>query len=313
MPSVTTFRVSASFFPLSPGLSSQENPCLALCVRADWRWEEAQAVQIPTETGLGAWMPDKLLQKAWLAATDRWAGVFLEFPRFLERVEASNSRPERLALEDLFLAAAIEDGNKNAWSTFYIIHYDFVKTVCARVLPEPDLVEDCAQEFCASFPTFVKRFRGLGSLRGWLGAVVPNYARNYLRRLKYTDSIDAAPADDPFAASRRDEMLSDHGSGAARTLDMMDLPECEQLFREILPKAMETLDPQWRILLTCKYYKGMTSREIASAVFRTKENNIAKWLPKALKQLNVRIVQLASKTARRGKEDLEHCIELIGK
>jgi len=253
-------------------------------------------------------MAQDQIKDLYIQAAEHWPGLFVEFRDFKARLLEAPVAPERLVAPDLYLAIAVGKGNQAAWGAFYTEYSTFMKNVASRIVADPETTEEAVQEFCSELPHRIRKYLGLGSLRGWLVAVIPNYTRNFLRRVRKAQPLPVTEGGNDCA---EDLLLSDHGLAVEKVRDDLDRRECERLLREILPKALSSLKLEWRLLLKHKYYDGLSRREIAETVFQTAETNVSKWHRKALAQLRKRLITLSARTARRGKEDLLFCIRLL--
>jgi RNA polymerase sigma factor (sigma-70 family) len=252
------------------------------------------------------------LEDLYLQAAECWPGVFVPFVRFRARVGSAESRygtPK--VFRDLYLAIAVEERNQLGWETFYNTYFVFIRNGMTKVLNNPETAEEATQEFCTQIPQRIRKYAGTGSLYGWLAVSAANFAQDFRRRQRATVSLDAQMSHDDSPSGPHAGILSDRGEGARRITEDLDAEECEKLFSLILPSALESLRPKWQTLLQYRFYHGLTSREIARSVLHTDERNVSKYLQKALKSLKKRILDLARRTARKGLDDLLHCVERI--
>jgi len=78
-------------------------------------------------------------------------------------------------------------------------------------------------------------------LYGWLSMLIPNFSKNYLRKIRFYIPLDKAS--DPLV----------HDS-----YDFLDSEYCKKLFGKILPEAMKGLKKEWQLLIQCKFFDGLT-------------------------------------------------------
>ncbi|MCP4106035.1 MAG: sigma-70 family RNA polymerase sigma factor [Desulfobacteraceae bacterium] len=242
-------------------------------------------------------MAKDLTEKAYIKAQIRWPGINADFREYRKRIEASGANPEKMAIEDIYLALALSNASPVALDLFYRQYAGYIHNVSMRVVKKKEFAEDIVQQFVLELPKRILKYRGIGSLYGWLGMVIPNYSRDYLRKIKNYELLDSVP--DISAYDSCDEQL--------------DIEYCNELLKEILPKAVDMLKNDWQLMIQCKFFDGLTNREIASAVLKTKEHNVSKWLKKALAKMEKRLINLATEKGPDGKVNLFHCLKLLGK
>ncbi|MBW1741990.1 MAG: sigma-70 family RNA polymerase sigma factor [Deltaproteobacteria bacterium] len=244
-------------------------------------------------------------------AQRRWPEIHVEFEKFRNRVLTTNQDPNKMALQDLYFAVALGDKSTEAWEAFFLEYHNYVQQIASRFAKGPDL-EDIVQQFIEQIPDKIDKYRGLCSLRGWLGVVVPNFSRDYFRRKRHHVSLHSEGSGDGTDRPQYSDLTTDSGEAAARLHDELDRKTCEKFVRELLAKAIGALTPDWRLMIKLKFFDGLTNREIAATVFRTGEYNVSKWLKKALAKTQKRLVNLAALTGPNGVEKLRTCLELYG-
>jgi RNA polymerase sigma factor (sigma-70 family) len=259
------------------------------------------------------------MQTAYLEAQKTWPGILISWERFNERValaiSTSGSSPMDLVLKDLYLVAAIEDGNHAAWERFYVERFHTLVRLANRFCENEEDAEEIIQQFASDLPVRLHCFAGRCSLAGWLAVVIPNIVRDHYRRLERETSLDArldkASATDDQASADFSSDLSDQGNASAETRNGIDRSKCGELLSGVLNRAMNFLKPEWRDLIYYKYMRGLSSREIAAAIFHIKEDVISKWLKKALAKLQGHARDIAQEEHRVSKEELQDCLETL--
>ncbi|MCP4348879.1 MAG: sigma-70 family RNA polymerase sigma factor [Desulfobacterales bacterium] len=235
-------------------------------------------------------------EKAYKEAQKRWPGVHVDFGQFRKRVEAADAKPEKMALEDLYLAVALGNESNEALKLFYDEYSNYIQQISMKLAKKKEFAEDIMHEFILELPNKIMKYNGTASLKGWLRMVVYSFSIDCLRKIKHFDSSDCIA----------DEVAESY-------YDQLDIEYCNKLFNEILPKAMEVLKDDWQLMIQCKFYDGLTNREIAATVLKTNEYNISKWLKKAFIKMRKRLINLAAETGPDGKENLFECLKLFGK
>ena len=233
--------------------------------------------------------------------------------RVRARIAASDADCGALHLEDLCMATAIAHGDAAAWETCYREHQGRLLRLASASVSRED-AEGVVQDLFAGLPAHIDRYDGRATLRTWLGAIVVNRSRDHFRkhdrrRVSPVRSEEDGRADD-FDS---DCPCKDHGEGMmdGDFRSEIDRDDCRALFRELLPAALGRMDPQWSLLLQCKYIDGMTNRAIAERVFRVPEYNVSRWLKRCLPRLGKRLLSAASGVPG-GRERLTACLDILG-
>jgi RNA polymerase sigma-70 factor, ECF subfamily len=85
------------------------------------------------------------------------------------------------AVADEETVAALVAGNESALRRAYREHHAEVRLLARRLVGERGAAEDLVQEVFVRLPQAARRFRGAGSLRGFLLAMAINHARHHVR------------------------------------------------------------------------------------------------------------------------------------
>jgi RNA polymerase sigma-70 factor (ECF subfamily) len=156
----------------------------------------------------------------------------------------AGQRPNSSSSRDLsdgdLVARSVDD--LEAFGELVRRHQDFVYGAALRVVRNPTIAQDVAQE------TFVRAYRGLAGFRGdaqvrsWLYRIATNLALNTVsRRREYpADSLPERMGDD--APSRQTEL---------------------EALRSALEDAIQALPEEQRIPLVLREYGGLSYQEIA--------------------------------------------------
>jgi len=148
---------------------------------------------------------------------------------------------------DLELARAVAAGDSEAFEKLYRKYYKRVYSLCLRMLGDPTLAEDLAQE------VFLQVFRKIGSFRGdsafttWLHSLTVNQVLMHFRKrgVKLEQTVD-----DQELASVVDTPL-----GSTRRISIVD--------RLALDKAIAQLAPGYRAVFVLHDVEGYEHEEIA--------------------------------------------------
>jgi RNA polymerase sigma-70 factor, ECF subfamily len=148
---------------------------------------------------------------------------------------------------DLELARAAAAGDPDAFEKLYRKYYKRVYSLCLRMLGDPTLAEDLAQE------VFLQVYRKIGSFRGdsafttWLHSLTVNQVLMHFRRrgVKLEQTVD-----DQELASVVDTPL-----GSTKRISIVD--------RLALDKAIAQLAPGYRAVFVLHDVEGYEHEEIA--------------------------------------------------
>ena len=231
----------------------------------------------------------------------------------MTRVVGVTGDVSRLALDDVYLAVALEGEDRRAWDHFHREYFGLIRRVAGRVALNQDDAEDVAQEVCATIHRRIAKYEGRASLKGWLYSIVPNITRDRYRSgdEKWTGSLDARTAgDDDDRPASDSSLLTDAGKGADDVRGALEQSRCREMFAKTLARALESLDPPERELVVYKFLKGLKSREIAR-IRGVKEYVISKHLKKALGRLEKRILMSATTLFGFSKRDVRDCLQAV--
>lgn len=88
----------------------------------------------------------------------------------------------RMEPSDTSLAQAAAGGDRAAFETLLLRHYDRVFRIGFRFLGQEAEAEDLAQDVCVALPGKLAQFQGHSAFTTWLTSIVINAARDRLRR-----------------------------------------------------------------------------------------------------------------------------------
>lgn len=169
--------------------------------------------------------------------------------------ERTAEAPALVDPEGARLAVAAAQGSADAFRRIVERHQDAVYRLVLRMVRDPALAEDIAQE------TFLKAYRALPGydprwkLSSWLLKIAHNATIDHLRRQRLdTTPLDLGPE-------------SETGSPIERIADASVLDAEQQLRGRALARDLQTalagLDPAYRELLLLRFQEGLAYQEIA--------------------------------------------------
>lgn len=168
--------------------------------------------------------------------------------------------PERE--DELQLIVHSQQGDVNAFNQIVLRYQQAVYSTALRLLGDPDVAADIAQDtFIAAFCA-IQTFRGGSSLRAWLLRIASNQACDHWRRVRRhpADSLDSlADEDEPYDAG----LLS-----ALVTTERDDNPEESLLNLElqaVIQRGLESLSLDQRVAVVLCDVEGLSYEEIALA------------------------------------------------
>ncbi len=151
--------------------------------------------------------------------------------------------------EDEGLVERARAGDERALDAVVAHHYRGVYEVTYRVLGDPELAADAAQETFIKAIGALASFRGDASLRTWLLRIAANTARSAGRKV----------------TSRREVVLEPESTGAGGGPD----PERVAVARteaERAARALEQLPEKQRLAVSLRIYQDLSHREIAEVL-----------------------------------------------
>lgn len=161
-------------------------------------------------------------------------------------------------MDEISLIESARKGDLDAFNRLVLAYQDVVYNHAYRVLGDPQLADDAAQDtFIAAFNN-LRKFRG-GSFKAWLLRIVTNTCYDELRRQKRRPITSLEPVDDSG-----DEIESPHW-----LMDHADLPE-DQVERDELGRAiqhcLDELPVDFRVVVALVDIQGMDYAEAAAVI-----------------------------------------------
>lgn len=165
---------------------------------------------------------------------------------------APPDRPDAAASDEARLLADARTGDPEARERLVARYVADVYDAALRVLGDPELAADAAQDAWVNALGALGRFRGESSLRTWLIRIAINAARSTTRR-----------------RLRRREVTLD---GAGELPGAAAEPAAGVMFRgeaERMEAALRRLPEKQRLAVTLRVYQGLGYREIAQVLDST--------------------------------------------
>jgi RNA polymerase sigma-70 factor (ECF subfamily) len=166
--------------------------------------------------------------------------------------DVDDSDPGSMTLEptDRALVDAVISGDDQAYRVLVDREKDNVIGVCRRVLRDPVLAEDVAQEAFLQAYRALPTFRGDGAFGAWLGRIASRLA---YAKLKRPTELRADP-------TREDGWLIDAAEGIDPQRALLDEER-----RSEVQQAIASLPEHQRRIVEMRFYGGMSLEEISLA------------------------------------------------
>ena len=232
----------------------------------------------------------------------RYPTIFMEFEEFKNRVEEILSAepaaagypaqdrlrqdldPDRLHLEDLFLAHACSKGDRIAWEYFVDTYLPVLRRCAEQACRCMSRSEDLAQELVTKLLDDRRRFAGYngrGSLAGWLRVAVSHAAIDHFRRNRKQVSLEELKDSGQTAASAGNGLSS---AGQSERIDARWGP----VLLSVLVEDLRRLPPRDRLLLNLYYVQDVPLKAIGRQ-FGVHEATASRWLERLRQDLRKRI------------------------
>lgn len=186
---------------------------------------------------------------------------------------------------DSLLVERVKRGDMRAFEMLVVKYQRRIERLVARIVRDPDLVQDVAQE------TFIRAYRALPQFRGesafytWLYRIAVNTAKKMLVGLKRDPLV--------FESARGNSEEGDETSRLENELTDGETPEALMASKEIasaVNAAIEALSEDLRQAITLREIEGLSYEEIAelmncpigtvrSRIFRAREAIAARLRP----------------------------------
>ncbi len=155
----------------------------------------------------------------------------------------------RIADEELLARTVAQD--VRAFEALYDRHARTIYSLILRIVHEPEIAEELAQETFWQVWRKAEQFHGGGAVGAWLSRIGRNRALDYLRRVKARPQSDGGEPEmlERIAAPERHLVETQVG----RIWD-----------RQRLHEALAAIPDEQRLCLEMAYFDGKSQREIAA-------------------------------------------------
>lgn len=94
---------------------------------------------------------------------------------------------------DPILIDRLKSKNQEAWEEVFSEHWYYIKCLCSRMLDNPDMAKDCAQETFGKAFENIHKFEGKSSLKTWITRIAINQCNMRIRSSKIRMIQDLNP------------------------------------------------------------------------------------------------------------------------
>src|SRR6266542_265899 len=189
---------------------------------------------------------------------------------------------ERASAAELELLAALRAGDEDAFVRLVERYQAAMVRVAMMYVPSRAVAEEVVQETWLAVLQGLDRFEGRSSLKTWIFRILMNRAMTRGQRERRSIPFSALfdPAKDPAEPSVDPERFrgpNDNwpGGWAQSPTSWEGAPEARLLSREsldYLAKAIDTLPPSQREVITLRDVEGWSSREVCNVLEITETN-----------------------------------------
>lgn len=223
--------------------------------------------------------------------------------------------------DELCLALACEKGDEAAWLDFETTHRHSM-IAAARSLTRDDAEAEDLVQFVYGELYGIRQdgerrlsklahYSGRGSLGGWLRAVV---YQCFIDRKRVTARFEQVEEVEEFDRLARNSAVQGH-SGISAPPPRPDQLEDRQL-REVtetaLTRALATLEPRDRLLLSYYYFDDLKLREIGQ-LMGVHEATISRWVARAQRDIRRRTEEILQRDFGMRRRQIAECLELAAR
>ncbi len=156
-----------------------------------------------------------------------------------------------MATPEQILVQKAQKGDPEAFEALVNEHQQYVYNLALRVVKDENEALDLAQEAFVRAWTALPNFKGQSQFRTWLYRIVTNLCYNRLPNLRRS--------------------LNDLGDDVMEELPETHIDSPDQAIedsetRQYLQDAIDSLDPNYRLLITLRYQNELSYEEIASTL-----------------------------------------------
>lgn len=223
------------------------------------------------------------------------------YSEYLQQRGLLSDKIEPARHPELMLCAACLDGQHQAWKSFIDQYRPFIMGVALRCCRNADSAEELVSETIADLveKKRLDQFRGRGSLKGWLRAIVVHRFLDQRRKAK-RQQFDAL-----------DENLS------ARLAASENADECEKYFRKsllndlatVIISHMKELSDKHASLVNLHYFQRKTLAE-AAQLLGVHESTASRWNTKVMSELSRQLSRYLIRKKSWSESDMQHFIEI---
>lgn len=158
---------------------------------------------------------------------------------------------------DAQLVARSKAGDYSAFEQLVIRHERRIYGLAVSILRNREDAEEAVQKSFLSALEHIQSFRGDSAFAGWLSRIAANAAVETLRKRKNQVELADTPGDGADDGFPKPVFIADWKK------DPVELAERSET-REILGRALDSLDDKYRAIFVLRDVEGMTTEDAAS-------------------------------------------------
>lgn len=157
-------------------------------------------------------------------------------------------------IDDLLLIQRVLSGDQAAYAELVQAHQARILRLCTSLLGNPTLAEDASQEIFLKAYQRLPTFRGQSAFSTWLYRIASNHCLDLLRKRQRerTESWEA--------------LVESSGEQLHELLAAPRDPKTVVANTELVQRALATLSPDYRLILTLREVEGLSYQELAEAL-----------------------------------------------
>lgn len=174
--------------------------------------------------------------------------------------------------EDADIIERAGKGDENAFEELVLLYHDRLIGLLMRIVREPFLAQELAQQTWIKVWKNLPRFKGRSSFFTWLYSIASRTAMDYFRKAKRRGEVEYM-----------DELESE---GAVESCRSPDQTMMRTETQKAIDQAISRLPEKLRIVLVLRELEGLSYREIAQVV-KCREGTVMSRLYNARKQMQL--------------------------
>ena len=258
------------------------------------------------------------MREAYEEGRRRWTPVDLSWPEYERAVQAILAEQDtravtRPAFADLYITLAVAGDLPRASDRFVQEYQTLVRRVARACTSNRADADDIESQSLERALLKLGHYKGLCSLDGFLATLVRNIARDVFKSRKaeqrkvqaFQRELGGAAPDDGDTATARPTQASPPLRAILNSA--LEDDDCLDLFQQVIPRALEILPDDQRLVIQLVLMDDVPSREVAT-VLGVHESGVTRRKQKALKTLKPAMVRVVRELPGGSEQDLYDCL-----